>query len=355
MGSTRAWLFLGYEDGKTVIPNRVMQVLIAGRVGDRVLTPSAIRVYLALRSRTFLRRREATEDELRAVTGLDRRSVRRSLMELWEVGLVEVGQVGYYAPPDPTLREQTMPGPIHPVQDPVHPMPQGPLENALPEGTNLTPEIREESKEKEHHHHSHGPRPVGEEEVCQRTKPSPLPREDEVVGLAYPHGHGEVDRARKGAPDHVNISTKPLQEALRRVGLWGDFYHLFRPAFAQESLWVRYLRRLEADALPLGETFLQAVAKTVEGATRGVVRYPTAYLEALLREAEAARPSPASSPGTETPGPNPHLDGRELLLPDGRRGYFAGWTQGGRKGFLEVEGVALLLDRETILALPVLG
>ncbi|WP_285199740.1 hypothetical protein, partial [Klebsiella pneumoniae] len=91
-------------DTKTVIPNKVMQVLIAGRVGDKVLTPSAIRVYLALFSRARLRKREATEGELAAITGLDRRSVRRSLMELWEVGLIEVGPVGYWAPLNPSLQ-----------------------------------------------------------------------------------------------------------------------------------------------------------------------------------------------------------------------------------------------------------
>ena len=44
-----------------------------------------------------------------------------------------------------------------------------------------------------------------------------------------------------------------------------------------------------------------------------------------------------------------------LHLPDGRRGYFAGWTGGGAKAFVEVDGVAHLVDRELVLAARVVG
>lgn len=371
-GATKSWAFLDQPDTKTVIPNKVMQVLITGRVGDTVLTPSAIRVYLALRSRAYLRKREATEGELMAVTELDKRTVRRALMELWEVGLIEVGTVGYWAPLDPPLGaaypDEENPRMVHPMQGDEHPMPgdvhpmQGPpRENAVPDDLYCIPESmrKKEEKNQHHQHPSHGPaEPVAEEEEVKAGKaPSaPLKGVREDGGDLSRHADVPTASGDRTSPGHVKQGTKPLQEALKRVGLWRGFYRIFRPSFAREFLWIRYLRRLEAEALPLGEAFLQAVAKTLEGAARGVVRHPTAYLEALLREVQAeSPPGQPSNTGTDGPGQNPHLDGRELLLPDGRRGYFAGWTHGGRKGFLEVDGVALCLAREVLLALPVVG
>lgn len=409
MGSTtKSWAFLDQPDTKTVIPNKVMQVLIAGRVGDKVLTPSAIRVYLALFSRARLRKREATEGELAAITGLDRRSVRRSLMELWEVGLIEVGPVGYWAPLNPSLQGDPAPvqglqGEVHRMQQDVHPMHNPPAKNAVHNGAKERPETKEEAKGKKHPLHRPTHQRVADEAVALPVNPylaerTPLLREAPLgeASKALPRGQtrssvlavgqelevlstlpgaqagvnadmafealeGDAEEAgsrEEVPPDHVNGGTKYLlQEALKRANLWRDFYRVFRPSFVQEFLWVRYLRRLEEQALPLGEAFLHAIARTLEGAARGVVRYPTAYLEALLREVDVGQPSGhgASSRQTAEREGVELESGTELLLPDGRRGYFAGWTQGGRKGFVEVDGVALVVDRETLLGFRVLG
>ncbi|ULR39717.1 helix-turn-helix domain-containing protein [Thermus sp. NEB1569] len=395
-------------DTKTIIPNKVMQVLIAGRVGDKVLTPSAIRVYLALFSRARLRKREATEGELAAITGLDRRSVRRSLMELWEVGLIEVGPVGYWAPLNPSLQGDPAPvqglqGEVHRMQQDVHPMHNPPAKNAVHNGAKERPEIKEEAKGKKHPLHRPTHQRVADEAVALPVNPylaerTPLLREAPLgeASKALPRGQtrssvlavgqelevlstlpgaqagvnadmafealeGDAEEAgsrEEVSPDHVNGGTKYLlQEALKRANLWRDFYRVFRPSFAQEFLWVRYLRRLEEQALPLGEAFLHAIARTLEGAARGVVRYPTAYLGALLREVDVGQPSGHGASSRQTAEwEGVELEsGTELLLPDGRRGYFAGWTQGGRKGFVEVDGVALVVDRETLLGFRVLG
>lgn len=409
MGSTtKSWAFLDQPDTKTVIPNKVMQVLIAGRVGDKVLTPSAIRVYLALFSRARLRKREATEGELAAITGLDRRSVRRSLMELWEVGLIEVGPVGYWAPLNPSLQGDPAPvqglqGEVHRMHVLLHPMHNPPAKNAVHNGAKERPETKEEAKGKKHPLHRPTHQRVADEAVALPVNPylaerTPLLREAPLgeASKALPRGQtrssvlavgqelevlstlpgaqagvnadmafealeGDAEEAgsrEEVSPDHVNGGTKYLlQEALKRANLWRDFYRVFRPSFAQEFLWVRYLRRLEEQALPLGEAFLHAIARTLEGAARGVVRYPTAYLEALLREVDVGQPSGhgASSRQTAEREGVELESGTELLLPDGRRGYFAGWTQGGRKGFVEVDGVALVVDRETLLGFRVLG
>jgi hypothetical protein len=153
-------------------------------------------------------------------------------------------------------------------------------------------------------------------------------------------------------PPLVKAGTKPLQGALKGAGLWGAFYRAFRPGFPSEALWAAYLARLEREALPKGEVFLQALALTLRGVAQGGVRYPARYLEAVMADLEARTPAPPPPPGG-TRGGVP--DGALLHLPDGRRGYFAGWTGGGARAFVEVDGVAHLVDRELVLAARVVG
>jgi hypothetical protein len=154
------------------------------------------------------------------------------------------------------------------------------------------------------------------------------------------------------SPALVKAGTKPLQGALKGAGLWGEFYRAFRPGFPSEALWATYLARLEREALPKGEVFLQALALTLRGVAQGGVRYPARYLEAVMADLEARTPAPPPPPGGTRDG---ILDGALLHLPDGRRGYFAGWTGGGAKAFVEVDGVAHLVDRELVLAARVVG
>jgi len=150
----------------------------------------------------------------------------------------------------------------------------------------------------------------------------------------------------------VKAGTKPLQGALKGAGLWREFYRAFRPGFPSEALWAAYLARLEREALPKGEVFLQALALTLRGVAQGGVRYPARYLEAVMADLEARTPAPPPPPGGTRDG---IPDGALLHLPDGRRGYFAGWTGGGAKAFVEVDGVAHLVDRELVLAARVVG
>ncbi|WP_051906241.1 hypothetical protein [Thermus tengchongensis] len=49
------------------------------------------------------------------------------------------------------------------------------------------------------------------------------------------------------------------------MGLWREFWRVFRPGFATPGLFGAWVHRLEREALPLGAAFLEAVAKTVEG------------------------------------------------------------------------------------------
>ncbi|WP_162798762.1 hypothetical protein [Thermus caldifontis] len=145
----------------------------------------------------------------------------------------------------------------------------------------------------------------------------------------------------------MNKGTKPLQEALKGAGLWRDFYRTFRPGFASSQLFVQYLARLEREALPLGEAFLEALAQTLAGAARGAVRYPSAYLDRLLAE-RAPR-------AQRTTSPPPLPMGAEVELRDGRRGFYLGLTAGGSKGMLEVDGTVYLLDPSLLQEARVVG
>lgn len=347
-----AWNFLDREDAGTWIPHSLMRILLTGRVGERVLTPSALRVLLALQARSRLRRPWAGEGDLAQVTGLDRRSVRRALTELWELDLVEASPIGYRMATD----GQPVQASVQPMPHPVHPMQGAPRENRVQERTEEGPEIREEiSTEKRHplpRSHGPSPLPVDEEEndfteekdqAAGTSEPSEAPREGPPLAAAGQKAFGTT------SPGLVNAGTKPLQRALKEAGLWQSFYRVFRPTFASSQLFAQYLARLEREALPLGEAFLEALAQTLAGAARGAVRYPAAYLDRLLAE-RAPRP--------QDQGATPSLPlpvNAEVVLKDGRRGFYLGLTAGGRKGMLEVDGTVFLLDPSLLLEARVVG
>jgi outer membrane biosynthesis protein TonB len=230
-------------------------------------------------------------------------------------------------------------------------------ENGLPEGDFQGPEIKEEVKEEKDLPHSPPPARAEEEEeeASEEKVAQPLQEEDDLGGEDVPTAPSSVNGPSvlsDPPPPLVKAGTKPLQGALKGAGLWGEFYRAFRPGFPSEALWAAYLARLEREALPKGEVFLQALALTLRGVAQGGVRYPARYLEAVMADLEARIPAPPPPPGGTRDG---IPDGVLLHLPDGRRGYFAGWTGGGAKAFVEVDGVAHLVDRELVLAARVVG
>jgi hypothetical protein len=308
---------------------------------------------LALASRARLRLKSADEKELAALLGVDPRTARKALMDLWEAGLVEVDSPGRYRlagglPQGGHAGPQASHAPLHALQG-------GGGENGLPEGDFPGPEIKEEVKEEKDLPHSHPPARAEEEEASEEEVPQPLQEEDDLGDEDVPAAPSSVDEPlalSNSSPALVKAGTKPLQGALKGAGLWGEFYRAFRPGFPSEALWAAYLARLEREALPKGEVFLQALALTLRGVAQGGVRYPARYLEAVMADLEARTPVPPPPPGGTRDG---IPDGALLHLPDGRRGYFAGWTGGGAKAFVEVDGVAYLVDRELVLAARVVG
>jgi len=203
--------------------------------------------------------------------------------------------------------------------------------------------------------HSHPPAQAEEDEALGEEVSQPFQEEENLGGEGLPalpsSANGPLAFSSP-SPALVKAGTKPLQGALKGAGLWGEFYKAFRPGFPSEALWAAYLARLEREALPKGEVFLQALALTLRGVAQGGVRYPARYLEAVMADLEARTPAPPPPPQGTRDG---ILDGALLHLPDGRRGYFAGWTGGGAKAFVEVDGVAHLVDRELVLAARVVG
>jgi hypothetical protein len=352
-----SWRYLQAEGSYSLIPNSLMEVALSGQVPgwEGTLSPIARLVLLALASRARLRVKSADEKELAALLGVDPRTARKALMDLWEAGLVEVDSPGRYRLAG-GLPQGGHPGP-QALHAPLHALQGGGGENGLPEGDFRGPEIKEEAKKEEKDPlHSHPPAQAEEEEEASEEEVAQPPQgEDDLGGEGLPAAPSSVNAPlalSNSSPPLVKAGTKPLQGALKGAGLWGAFYRAFRPGFPSEALWAAYLARLEREALPKGEVFLQALALTLRGVAQGGVRYPARYLEAVMADLEARTPAPPPPPGGTRDG---ILDGALLHLPDGRRGYFAGWTGGGAKAFVEVDGVAHLVDRELVLAARVVG
>ena len=352
-----SWRYLQTEGSYSLIPNSLMAVALSGQVPgwEGTLSPIARLVLLALASRARLRLKSADEKGLAALLGVDPRTARKALMDLWEAGLVEVDSPGRYRLAG-GLPQGGYPGP-QALHTPLHALQGGGGENGLPEGDFRGPEIREEVKEEKNLSHPHPPARSEEEE--EEAAPPSQGEEDfpeaDPTGEDLPAASSSVNAPlvlSDPPPPLVKAGTKPLQGALKGAGLWGAFYRAFRPGFPSEALWAAYLARLEREALPKGEVFLQALALTLRGVAQGGVRYPARYLEAVMADLEARTPAPPPPPGG-TRGGIP--DGALLHLPDGRRGYFAGWTGGGARAFVEVDGVAHLVDRELVLAARVVG
>jgi len=352
-----SWRYLQAEGSYSLIPNSLMAVALSGQVPgwEGTLSPIARLVLLALASRARLRVKSADEKELAALLGVDPRTARKALMDLWEAGLVEVDSPGRYRLAG-GLPQGGHPGP-QALRAPLHALQGGGGENGLPDGDFRGPEIKEEVKEEKDLPHPHPPAQAEEEEkeASEEEVAQPFQEEDDLGGEDLPAAPSSVDEPSvlsDPPPPLVKAGTKPLQGALKGAGLWGEFYKAFRPGFPSEALWAAYLARLEREALPKGEVFLQALALTLRGVAQGGVRYPARYLEAVMADLEARTPAPPPPPGGTRDG---ILDGALLHLPDGRRGYFAGWTGGGAKAFVEVDGVAHLVDREVVLAARVVG
>jgi hypothetical protein len=354
-----SWKYLQAEGSYSLIPNSLMEVALSGQAPgwEGTLSPIARLVLLALASRARLRVKSADEKELAALLGVDPRTARKALMDLWEAGLVEVDSPGRYRLAG-GLPQGGHPGP-QALRAPLHALQGGGGENGLPEGDFQGPEIKEEVKEEKDPPHPHPPARAEEEEASEEETAQPSQEEGspeaDPTGEGLPAVPSSVDGPSVPSnppPPLVKAGTKPLQGALKGAGLWGEFYKAFRPGFPSEALWAAYLARLEREALPKGEVFLQALALTLRGVAQGGVRYPARYLEAVMADLEARTPAPPPPPGGTRDG---IPDGALLHLPDGRRGYFAGWTGGGSKAFVEVDGVAHLVDRGLILAARVVG
>ena len=93
-----SWRYLQAEGSYSLIPNSLMEVALSGQVPgwEGTLSPIARLVLLALASRARLRVKSADEKELAALLGVDPRTARKALMDLWETGLVEVDSPGRY-------------------------------------------------------------------------------------------------------------------------------------------------------------------------------------------------------------------------------------------------------------------
>lgn len=355
MGARIGWTHLESPNGFTLIPNPLLNKLFGSGFSDREFA-----VFLALATRRNLHHKKASTKDLALLLRRDPRTVEKALLALWEKGLVERDATGWWlsdAPPGQDLQ-----APVRAAQTPLQALQGTGEENALQDGLPSAREIREKELTTEEKNPPHPHAQAAEAEEAEEVEADCKAPEERAVSASPSEGGEEATfpvpspspaspSSSGSSPVLVNEGTKyRLQARLKEAGLWQDFYRIFRPGFAHQGLWRAYLERLEREALPLGEVFLQALGRTLEGARLGVVRYPAAYLDRLLQDlAPPERSFPPPPPPEEVP------KDALLLLPDGRRGYFAGWTGGGAKAFVEVDGVAYLVDRESVLRARVLG
>ncbi|WP_051906240.1 hypothetical protein [Thermus tengchongensis] len=103
----KAWTYLDHPKAFTLIPNPLMKQVLSGEVEGGRLKPIPRLVYLALLTRARLEWKETTPQDLALLLGLDRRTVEKALLELWERGLAERGEVGWWAPCTPCRRRRT--------------------------------------------------------------------------------------------------------------------------------------------------------------------------------------------------------------------------------------------------------
>ncbi len=359
MGARIGWTHLESPNGFTLIPNPLLNKLFGSGFSDREFA-----VFLALATRRNLHHKKASTKDLALLLRRDPRTVEKALLALWEKGLVERDATGWWlsdAPPGQDLQ-----APVHAVQTPLQTLQGTGEENALQDGLLSAREIkeREATTEEKNPPPPHPHTQAAEAEEVEEAEADRKAPEERAVSASLPEGGKATFLAPSpppapssssgSSPALVKEGTKfRLQARLKEAGLWQDFYGVFRPGFAHQGLWRAYLERLEREALPLGEAFLQALDRTLKGARLGAVRYPAAYLDRLLQD--LAPPERSEHPSPPPPSLEEVPKDALLLLPDGRRGYFAGWTGGGAKAFVEVDGVAYLVDRESVLQARVLG
>ena len=332
MGTQVGWTHLEAPNGYTLIPNPLLNKLFSAK-----LSATAHSVFLALATRRNLRSNKASTKDLARFLGRDQRTVEKALLALWEAGLVERDATGWWlsdAPPgqDPGQRSY-LEAPVRAAQTPLQTL-QGPgEENTLQDGFLSAREIKEREATTKEKNPPHPHTQAAEAEEVEEAEADRKAPEERAVSASVPEGGKATFLAPSpppapssssgSSPALVKEGTKfRLQARLKEAGLWQDFYRVFRPGFAHQGLWRAYLERLEREALPLGEAFLQALGRTLEGARLGVVRYPAAYLDRLLQDL---------APPERSPLPRPHWK-RCLRTPSSSSRTGGGGTSPGGPG-----------------------
>jgi hypothetical protein len=399
--------------GFTIFQNQELLIVLSGELGEKPLSLTARLAWIALSVRARLPfNREATKEDVARAMGVDPRTAHRALEELRQAGLAERNGAGYClaVPPSgvplgstgkaadrrpPLPGKQAVQGSAQRLHQPLQRLHEEGGEKPVQEPASRGSKIKIKVKKKRSSSHTHTPGSVEEEEGVKAI-PSEGNAKEREPGFVQAPGQKDLSPQREEAvvavetrvetPDgktpsqvtepkpapsvplagsepsvpyktfpagRVKPGTRTLRPVLERAGLWEAFWRYLRPTVSSGPAWSGFMARLEREALPLGDVFLQALALTLERTALGVVRYPVAYLWKLLENARSLAPSPGGP--AQTPAPVHLEDGELLRLPDGRVGYFAGWTAGGAKGFLEVEGTSYVLPRELLLQAEVLA
>ena len=254
-------------------------------------------VLLLLSARRFLKDPSASLDEIAQLSAYSPRQLRRALKSLVAQGLVLVEAARYTLAP--LARGQNVTARAAPIAE------DG--QNVTPQGQNVTGaalKTRYESLV-----------PASLKELELRIKKSSSSEEEE----AKTSEEKDQDLERLRALLEGDPSWHRLAQHFRLNVPLEAYLHNLRP-FVNSPAALRW-----------------ALEATLQDVNKGGVRRPERLLLWKLRQIP---PAPAENP------PCLVQSGDEVVLPDGSRGFFAGWTQAGRAAFIEVEGTARVVRRE---------
>jgi len=261
-------------------------------------------VLLLLSARRFLKDPSASLDEIAQLSAYSPRQLRRALKSLVAQGLVLVEAARYTLAP--LARGQNVTARAAPMA--------GDGQNVSGDGQNVTPQ---------------GQNVTGA--ALKTRRGSPVSASLKELELRIKKSSSEEDEEPKTSKEKDG-DLERLRALLEGDPSWHRLAQHFRLNVPLEA----YLHNLRP-FVNSPAALRWALEATLQDVCKGGVRQPERLLLWKLRQIP---PAPAENP------PCLVQSGDEVVLPDGSRGFFAGWTQAGRAAFIEVEGTARLVRRE---------
>lgn len=263
-------------------------------------------ILLLLSARRFLKDPTASLDEIAQLSAYSPRQLRRALKNLIAQGLVLVEAARYSLAPHLTAQGQNVTAGAAPIA--------GDGQNVSGDGQNVT------------------------EEGQNVTEEAPKTRCESLVSAPLKELELRIKKSSSSEEDEEPKTQEKDQDLERLQALLQDDpnWHRLTQQFKLNIPLEVYLNNLRP-FVNSPAALRWALEATLQDVERGGVRQPERL---LLWKLKQTPPAPVDKP------PCFVQSGDEVVLPDGSRGFFAGWTQAGRAAFIEVEGTARMVRRE---------